>query len=77
MAAHRSLAGRDLTAPPPSPPLPPQPVSTVPGPAQINTCLGSTCIDTQGATYNTGVGNAAVNSSGRLCNRSGNTMQCF
>jgi hypothetical protein len=59
-------------------PLPPvQPVSIVPGPAQINSCIGGSCTDTSGATYNTGVGNAAVNGQGRLCTRSGNTMQCF
>jgi hypothetical protein len=61
-----------LAAPPPA-----QPAAIVPGPAQINSCPGGTCIDTGGATYNTGVGNAAVNGQGRLCTRSGNTMQCF
>jgi len=62
---------------PPAAPPPPQPVALVPGPAQINSCLGGSCTDTSGATYNTGVGNAAVNGQGRLCTRSGNTMQCF
>lgn len=56
---------------------PPQPVALNPGPAQINACNGGTCTDTGGATYNTGVGNAAVNGQGRLCTRNGNTMQCF
>jgi len=59
-------------------PLPPtRPAALDPGPAQINSCLGGVCTDTNGATYNTGVGNAAVNGQGRLCTRSGNTMQCF
>jgi hypothetical protein len=61
-----------LAAPPPA-----QPVAVVPGPAQINSCTGGICRDTGGATYNTGVGNAAVNGQGRLCTRSGDTMQCF
>jgi hypothetical protein len=61
-----------LAAPPPA-----QPVAIVPGPAQINACNGGSCRDTSGATYNTGVGNAAVNGQGRLCTRSGDTMQCF
>lgn len=56
---------------------PPQPVALKPSPAQINACNGGACTDTGGATYNTGVGNAAVNSQGRLCTRTGNTMQCF
>jgi len=59
-------------------PLPPtRSAAQDPGPVQINSCLGGTCTDTNGATYNTGVGNAAVSSQGRLCTRSGNTMQCF
>ena len=66
---------------PGAPPLaarpPAQPTAIVPGPAQINSCLGGTCTDTSGTTYNTGGGNAAVSSQGRLCTRSGNTMQCF
>ena len=66
-----------LGAPRLAPPPPPQPASVVPGPAQINSCLGGVCTDTNGTTYNTGAGNAAVSSGGRLCTRSGNTMQCF
>lgn len=61
-----------------APPLAPaRPLAPSPGPAQINSCLGGTCTDTNGTTYNTGVGNAAVNSQGRLCTRTANTMQCF
>ncbi len=59
----------------------PAPVTTVPAPAtggaQISTCQGNVCTDASGTSYATGVGNAAVNSSGRLCNRSGTVMQCF
>ena len=65
-------------APATSMPQPPtRPVTLDPGPVQINSCLGGTCTDTNGATYNTGVGNAAVNSQGRLCTRTANTIQCF
>lgn len=53
------------------------PAPVAPAPAQITSCSGGICADTSGATYHTGVGNAAVSSSGRLCNRSGATMQCF
>lgn len=60
-----------------APPPPAQPAPLVPGPVQINSCLGGVCTDTNGTTYNTGTGNAAVSSGGRLCTRSGNTMQCF
>lgn len=67
----------DMTPATPQPLPPTRPAAPDPGPVQINSCLGGTCTDTNGATYNTGVGNAAVNSQGRLCTRSGNTMQCF
>jgi hypothetical protein len=83
-SARRSSPQRVDLVPPASsdparlaPPPPVQPVVLNPGPAQINNCIGGTCTDTSGATYNTGVGNAAVNGQGRLCTRSGNTMQCF
>ena len=68
-----------VAAPAPAAPrlAPALPTAIVPGPAQINSCLGGVCTDTGGTTYHTGVGNAAVNSGGRLCTRSGNTMQCF
>ena len=59
----------------------PAPATTAPAPAtggaQISTCQGNVCTDASGTSYATGVGNAAVNSSGRLCNRSGTVMQCF
>lgn len=62
------------SVPPSSMPTPAPP--GLPGPATINSCVGSTCTDAAGATYNTN-GNAGVNSQGRLCNKVGNTMQCF
>jgi pyruvate/2-oxoglutarate dehydrogenase complex dihydrolipoamide acyltransferase (E2) component len=62
---------------PAAPPAPgPQPVAPPP-PAQINSCIGAACTDASGALYNGGVGNATINSQGRLCNRSATTMQCF
>lgn len=84
-SARRSPAQRVDIVPPAAPgpfgllaaPPPVQPVVVVPGPVQINACTGGICIDTGGATYNTGVGNAAVSGQGRLCTRNGNTMQCF
>jgi hypothetical protein len=58
------------TMPTPAPP-------GLPDPAPINDCTGDQCRDTSGNTYNTGVGNAAISSGGKLCTRSGTTMQCF
>jgi hypothetical protein len=62
--------GPQTTMPTPAPP-------GLPGPAPINNCTGGQCRDTSGNTYNTGVGNAAISSDGKLCNRTGNTVQCF
>ena len=53
-----------------------QPAALRPGPEQVN-CLGNTCNDAAGKRYQTGVGNAAVSSQGRLCTQHGKTMQCF
>jgi hypothetical protein len=64
-----SLSPRASAAPVPAPVSPP--------PAQINSCQGGQCTDAAGSSYNTGVGNSAINSQGRLCNRVGTTMQCF
>ena len=58
-------------------PVAPGPTPGAPGGAQISTCQGNVCTDASGTSYATGVGNAAVNSSGRLCNRNGTVMQCF
>jgi hypothetical protein len=75
-----------IAAPQPQPqPQPRQRAQDVPAPmpagpssTQVVGCAGGHCLDTNGASYNAaGPGNAAVSSSGRLCNRTGNTMQCF
>jgi hypothetical protein len=60
-----------LTPPavPPSPNPPPA--------AQVNSCDAGGCTDVNGARYNSGVGDASVSGQGRLCNRSGTTVQCF
>lgn len=63
--------GLPMAAPPPA-----QPVPLRPAPAQVN-CVGNTCNDAAGTTYQTGVGNAALTSQGRLCTQHGSTMQCF
>lgn len=52
----------------------PTPVVPTTTPVQ---CVGATCSDAGGVTTAGQVGNASVNSAGRLCNRTGNTMQCF
>jgi len=58
------------TMPAPAPPgLPP--------PATITGCIGNQCNDTSGKSYQTGVGNTALDPNGRLCTRNGQTMQCF
>jgi len=61
-------------------PTPSAPRATpAPGPSssQVNACVGATCTDASGATVTPGVGNSTVNSNGRLCNRTGSTVQCF
>jgi len=60
----------------------PPPVTGAPAPvgptsSPVSACTGATCTDASGATTAGQVGNASVNSAGRLCNRTGNTMQCF
>jgi len=61
-----------------APPLPAARLPAVPpGPVQINSCDPGGCTDINGQRYNGGVGNAAVDGQGRLCTRSGSTMQCF
>ena len=62
-----------------TPPVPTvaAPVVPRPGSAQLNSCLGNTCTDTAGTTYQTNVGNAGVSSEGRLCTRNGANVQCF
>jgi len=56
---------------------PPAPAPAGPTSSAVQACVGATCTDSSGATSTGQVGNASVNSAGRLCNRTGNTMQCF
>lgn len=53
------------------------PAAVGPTSSAVQACVGATCTDASGATTAGQVGNASVNSAGRLCNRTGNTMQCF
>ncbi len=65
-----------VAVPVPAPVTPPRPV----GPTSnvIGSCAGNVCRDTNGNSYNgIGTGTAGVNSSGRLCTRTGTTVQCF
>lgn len=64
--------------PVPAPSAAPRPV--VPTSTALNGCAGGNCVDAAGNRYNGAVGasgNAGVSASGRLCNRSGATVQCF
>jgi hypothetical protein len=61
--------------PVPAPAQPPQPV--VPSTAPLNSCVGGSCRDAAGGTYNLGPTGSGVNSSGRPCTRSGTTIQCL
>ena len=60
----------------PIPPPLPAPQPTVPSSSVIRACQGSVCTDAAGNTFN-GAGNAGVSTGGRLCARSGVTVQCF
>lgn len=53
------------------------PTPIVPTTSQVSPCIGATCTDATGATTAGTVGSSSVNSAGRLCNRSGTTVQCF
>jgi hypothetical protein len=59
------------------PPASNAPTPVVPTTSQVAPCVGATCTDTTGATTSGAVGSSSVNSAGRLCNRSGTTVQCF
>jgi len=62
---------------PPALTNPAQAATPRPGAAQLNSCLGNTCTDTGGTTYQNNVGNAGVSSEGRLCTQNGANVQCF
>lgn len=79
-----TLRPQDSQSTPPSARITPQAAPTAPAAAPVGPtsrpvagCVGATCTDTSGATTAGQVGNASVNSEGRLCNRTGNSMQCF
>jgi hypothetical protein len=59
----------------PAPAQAPEPV--VPSTAPLNSCIGGACRDAAGGTYNLGPTGTGVSSNGRLCSRSGTTVQCF
>jgi hypothetical protein len=61
--------------PVPPPAAAPQPV--VPSSQTLNSCAGGACRDAAGGSYNLGPTGTGVSSSGRLCSRSGATVQCF
>jgi hypothetical protein len=77
--APRPLRSSDARAtgvvPVPAPAAAPQPV--VPSSRALNSCVGGACTDAAGGTYNLGPTGTGVSSSGRLCSRSGSTVQCF
>jgi hypothetical protein len=64
------------TAAVPIPPPLPAPQPTVPSSSVIRACQGIACTDAAGKTFN-GSGNAGVDSIGRVCARTGTTVQCF
>ena len=64
-------------APTVAPPATSAPTPVVPTTSQVSPCIGATCTDATGATTAGAVGSSSVNSAGRLCNRSGTTVQCF
>jgi hypothetical protein len=64
------------TAAVPIPPPLPAPQPTVPSSSVIRACQGIACTDAAGKTFN-GSGNAGVDSGGRVCARTGVTVQCF
>jgi hypothetical protein len=73
LRAPEALPSAGVPIPPPA--AAPQPV--VPTSTAVRGCQGSFCTDASGGSFNTGGGAAGVNSSGRLCTRSGATVQCF
>ncbi|TQK10506.1 hypothetical protein [Herbaspirillum sp. SJZ107] len=82
--APRPLRSANANASPAAAPAVPVPAQAVPpspsGPTRsvIAGCQGNSCTDTSGRRYNgIGTGNAGVSSSGRLCTRSGVSVQCF
>lgn len=81
-AAQRIDATPQIAAPAPAP-SPRAGVAAAPGPlapqsSQVVNCMGGTCTDANGTTYNAGgPGNVAISSSGRPCTTNGTTIQCL
>jgi hypothetical protein len=79
--APRSLGPRDAatigTGMVPVPPPVPAPQPQTPSSRTLNSCAGGACTDAAGGTYNLGPTGTGVSSSGRLCSRTGTTVQCF
>jgi hypothetical protein len=74
--AAAAAAAATAAVPVPIPAAPPR--AQLPRPAVIGSCQGNSCLDTNGQRYNgLGTGAAGVNSSGRLCTRTGISVQCF
>ena len=74
--ANANAAAPAVTVPVPAQAVPPGPAG--PTRSVIAGCQGNACTDTSGRRYNgIGTGNAGVSSSGRLCTRSGVSVQCF
>jgi hypothetical protein len=61
----------------PVPPPVPAPQALTPSSRTLNSCVGGACTDAAGGTYNLGPTGTGVSSSGRLCSRTGATVQCF
>jgi hypothetical protein len=73
-----ALAGVPVAVPAPVPAPQPVPRPVRPGASVIGSCQGNSCTDVNGNRYNgIGTGSAGVDSSGRLCARTGVTVQCF
>jgi hypothetical protein len=72
----RAGAAPPATSTVPVPPPLPAPQPTIPSSSVIRACQGIVCTDAAGNTFN-GSGNAGVNSNGRVCARTGTTVQCF
>jgi hypothetical protein len=64
----------DGAVPIPAPARAPQPV--LPTNTPLNSCVGGACTDVNGGSYNLGPTGVGVSSSGRLCGRTGSTIQC-
>lgn len=75
-SADGAVTAVPVPIPIPVPATPPRPVA--PSTSIIGSCQGSACTDVGGSRINgIGSGNAGVSGSGRLCTRTGTSVQCF